>query len=139
MKRKDALRQRAIEIARLALDKKASSVVVLDMSGLVYYTDYFVICTAGNVTHAGALADHVEEGMRKAHRLRPIGVEGRQHAHWVLMDYGDVVVHIFEKETREHYELEKLWLDAPEVAVEEAQDKAAVGRKDQGGVPEKGR
>ncbi len=137
LKRKDASRRRAIEIARIALDKKASSVVVLDMSGLVYFTDYFVICSADNVTHAGALVDHIEQGMKTAHRLRPIGIEGRQHAHWVLIDYGDVVVHVFDRETREHYELEKLWLDAPEVAVEEAKDKAAVGGKDTGGVSEK--
>lgn len=139
MKRKTSSKAMALEIARLALEKKAESVIVLDMTALVYYTDYFVICSAENATHAGALADNIEEFMKKKRKLAPIGaIEGRASGLWVLMDYGDLVVHIFEKETRRHYELEKLWLDAPEVPIDEAETKVALGRKNKAAVAEAG-
>jgi ribosome-associated protein len=65
-----------------------------------------------------AIAEHIESEFVK-HALRPLSIEGLRYAHWVLMDYGDVIVHIFEDETRAYYELEKLWLDAPRIDIEE--------------------
>lgn len=110
----------------MASDKKAEAIEVLDMGALVTYTDYFVILSGTSTQHAGAIADHIEEGMR-ARGTRPIGVEGRSFAHWVLLDYGDVIVHVFVPETREFYELDKLWLDAPRVGLDE--DKARLDRE----------
>lgn len=130
MNQKLSSRQRAQEIARLALDKKAYDVVILEVGPLVFYTDYFVICTADNSIQAQAIADNVEGGMKKDHKLTPIGIEGHQNAQWVLLDFDSVVVHVFEKETRQRYELSKLWLDAAEVPVEEAKTKAPVGGQD---------
>jgi ribosome-associated protein len=118
---------KALEAARLASDKKASDVAVLDMSGLAPFTDYFVICSGESTQQVRAIVENVEEGLA-ARKLRPIGVEGKAHLHWVLMDYGDVVVHVFERETRQFYGLEKLWLDAPRVEFDEGTP--LLGRKD---------
>ncbi len=65
-----------------------------------------------------AIAEHIEEDLAKI-GLKPLSVEGLSYSHWVLLDYGDIIVHIFESETRHYYELEKLWLDAPRIEVEE--------------------
>lgn len=88
------------------------------MKGLVTFTDYFVVCSAESTQWVKAIVDHIEETLSKR-KLRPLGIEGRQYSHWVLMDYGDTVVHVFEQETRQYYELEKLWLDAPRVLLNE--------------------
>lgn len=114
-------KEKALEIARLALGKKAADVRVLDMAGLVTYTDYFVICSGRSTQQVKAIVENIEEGL-SSRKLRPSGVEGRGFAHWVLLDYGDVIVHVFEKETRDYYELDKLWLDAPKVRVNEDTD-----------------
>jgi ribosome-associated protein len=114
-----------------ALDRKALELVVLDMAGLVMYTDFFVICSGQSTQQVKAIVERIEEGL-KGGGIRPQGVEGRTFAHWVLMDYGDVIVHVFEEETREFYELDKLWMDAPRVAVDEDTD--ILGREDQGRV-----
>jgi ribosome-associated protein len=124
-------REKALEIARLALDRKALELVVLDMAGLVMYTDFFVICSGQSTQQVKAIVERIEEGL-KGGGIRPQGFEGRTFAHWVLMDYGDVIVHVFEEETREFYELDKLWMDAPRVAVDEDTD--ILGREDQGRV-----
>jgi ribosome-associated protein len=103
--------------ARLANDKKAVDLKVLDLQGVAVFTDYFVICSGDSTTQVKAIVDNIEDGLA-AQKVKPLGIEGRSHAHWVLMDYGDVIVHVFERETREYYELEKLWLDAPEVKLD---------------------
>jgi ribosome-associated protein len=97
------------------------------MKDLVAFTDYFVVCSGESTTQVKAVAEHIEETLSKE-KVRPLGVEGFDYSHWVLMDYGDVIVHVFEDETRRYYELEKLWLDAPRVQLNE--DKGALGRKD---------
>ena len=83
------------------------------------FTDYFVICSGESTTQVKAITEHIESEFMK-HALRPLSIEGLRYAHWVLMDYGDVIVHIFKDETRAYYELEKLWLDAPRIDVDEA-------------------
>jgi ribosome-associated protein len=120
-------REKALKIARLALDKKADDVRVLDLRGLVSFTDFFVICSGESTQKVKAIVDNIEDGL-SGKKIRPLGIEGRTFGHWVLMDYDDVVVHVFEGETRSYYELEKLWLDAPVVPVDE--DKDNLGRKD---------
>jgi ribosome-associated protein len=98
------------------------------MKGLVSFTDYFVLCSGESTQQVKAIVDHIEEAL-SGRRVKPLGIEGRGFGHWVLMDYNDVVVHVFEAETRRYYELEKLWLDAPRVPVDE--DTNPLGRKNE--------
>lgn len=84
------------------------------MGDLVHYTDYFVICSGTSTQQVEAIADNIEDELRQI-GFKPSGVEGKRNAQWVLMDYGDMVVHVFEQEVRSFYELEKLWLDAPRI------------------------
>ena len=111
----------SIEKARLAAiasqDKKAIDPVILEIKGLTIIADYFVVCSGESKTQVGAIADHIQEAVGRA-GVRPLSVEGKSFNTWVLIDYGDVIVHVFEKETRVFYELEKLWLDAPHIKVE---------------------
>ena len=110
--------KKAAEIARLALDKKASDVVILELKGLAGFTDYFVICSGDSSVHVKTIVEHLQEALLKK-KIRPLGIEGEKAGRWVLMDFGDVIVHIFDDETRRYYELEKLWLDAPRLPVED--------------------
>lgn len=106
------------EIARCALEKKAHDVLELDMRGLVGYTDFFVICSGRTDRQVKAIHDAIHEGLKRAHGILPRRVEGLGGAQWVLMDYLDVVVHLFTPATREFYRLERLWGEAPARAVE---------------------
>lgn len=103
-----------MQAARAATAKKAKETTILQLKGLAIFTDYFVICSGESTTQVRAIAEHVKEELLK-HSIRPISIEGLSYAHWVLIDYGDVVVHVFEDETRDYYELEKLWLDADRI------------------------
>jgi ribosome-associated protein len=98
--------------AQAADDKKAFDILILDLRALTYIADYFVICSGSNVTQVGAIADGVGQALAMA-GIHPSHVEGEVEASWVLMDYGDIVVHIFDEQTRAYYCLEKLWGDAP--------------------------
>jgi ribosome-associated protein len=105
----------AIEIARriveLAEDKKASDIVVLELAPLTTLADYFVICSGGSERQLDAIGDGLMEGLR-AEKLRPIGREGLAISHWVLLDYGAVVVHILTPPERDYYGIEKHWSEA---------------------------
>ena len=95
-------------------DKKAGDIVVLELKGLTVIADYFIICSAGGAAQAGAIASEIEKRLGRK-KIKPIGIEGLRQGSWILMDYGDVIVHIFDEETRQYYGLERLWLDAPRV------------------------
>ena len=114
-----------LEIARLlakaALDKKAEDLVILDVRGLASFTDYFVIMSGRSTRHVQGLAEIVDKVLRDK-KIRNENAEGLSEGYWVLLDYNDVVVHIFYSEARDFYNLEGLWHDAPRVPVE---DKAA--------------
>lgn len=97
--------------------KKALEPVILDLRGITPISDYFVICSGSSSTHIKGLADSVTTEFEKK-GIRCNRIEGYQNADWVLMDYGDVVVHIFTEELREFYSLERLWGDAPKVLLE---------------------
>jgi len=99
-----------------ALDKKAIDPVVLDLRKASAFTDFFLICTGANARQVKAIADAVEESLRKT-GLRPTLVEGVERAEWVLIDYFDFVVHVFTPSTRTFYDLERLWGDAERVDV----------------------
>jgi ribosome-associated protein len=101
------------EIARLAADKKALEVVELDLRGVLGYTDYFLICSGNTSRQTKAIHDGILEGLKREHDTLPRCVEGASRADWILMDYLDVVVHIFTPEARDYYRLEQLWGEAP--------------------------
>jgi len=101
------------EIARYAADKKAAGLVLLDLREIVGYTDYFVICSGSTGRQTKAIHDGILEGMKHDHDLRPRRVEGANGAEWILMDYLDVVAHIFTPQARDYYRLEELWGEAP--------------------------
>ena len=107
------------EIARYAADKKAIDVVEIDLRGVVGYTDYFLVCSGNTGRQAKAIHDGILEGLKREHDLLPRKVEGSAQGGWILMDYFDVVVHIFTPETREFYRLEQLWGEAPARVAEE--------------------
>ncbi|HEY1688510.1 MAG TPA: ribosome silencing factor [Solirubrobacteraceae bacterium] len=101
------------EIVELATDRKARDVVEIDMRSLAGYTDWFVICSGGSDRQVKAIHDAILEGCKHKHGLAPRRVDGVEQANWVLMDYLDVVVHIFTPQTRDFYRLEQLWGEAP--------------------------
>ena len=100
-------------IAALAGDKKAADVVALEVGEVLGYTDYFVICSGNTDRQTKAIHDGIHEGLKKDHGLLPRRVEGVGESRWILMDYLDVVVHVFTPETREFYGLERLWGEVP--------------------------
>ncbi len=108
----------AMAILEAAWSKNAFGTRVLDVSRVASFTDIFVILSGRSDRHVLAIADAIETGMKEK-GVRPIGVEGRRAGTWVLLDYGDVIVHVFETATRDFYDLERLWSDAEEVAVTE--------------------
>ena len=108
---------RALLAVQAGLDKKAGDPVVLDVRGLSGVADYFVVLSADSERQAAAVADAVDERLEAAGASR-LGAEGRSGGSWVLLDFGDVVVHVMEPETRRFYDLEGLWADAPRVRVE---------------------
>jgi ribosome-associated protein len=109
--------QIATAVAEYASDRKAQDVVALDLRGIIAYTDYFVICTGRTERQTKAIHDAIYIGMKSQHGRLPQRVEGLPGARWILMDYLDVVVHVFTPETREFYRLEQLWGEAPAHAV----------------------
>ncbi len=101
-------------ISQIVADRKAIDVVVLDMANASSITDYFLICSGGSERQVQAIADAIDEQVKKA-GMTALGVEGYRDGHWILMDYGDVIVHIFSQETRDFYDLERLWVNAPKI------------------------
>lgn len=99
-------------IVDLAADKKAADIVLLDVGGLTTVADHFVICSGGSERQLGAIADGIIEGL-KAEGIRPLGREGGAGSHWLLLDYGTVIVHVFAPPERDFYQLERLWAEAP--------------------------
>lgn len=104
----------ALRAAGAADDKKAYDIIVLDLREITYITDYFVICSCGSSPQVKAVFDWIDETLARAGE-RPNHIEGQAEASWVLMDYGSVVVHIFDDQSRIYYSLERLWREAPRV------------------------
>jgi len=107
-------------VAELASDGKAERIVALDLRGLTSVADYFLICSGRSDRQVKAIHDRIHLGMKNAHGFLPTRVDGLAQAQWVLMDYGDVIVHIFMPETRDFYRLEQLWGEAPARSFEPA-------------------
>lgn len=102
---------------RSASDKKATDMVVLDLRQIASFAEYFIIASGANQRQVQAVADEIEEQLKKQLGRRSVRIEGYGTAEWVLMDYGDFIVHIFNKEAREFYDLERLWRDAGKVSL----------------------
>lgn len=105
---------RARDAVSAALDRKAQDLRVLHLGRVTDFTDYFLICSGTSDRQVQAIADGIQERLR-AEKVRPLHVEGYTRAQWVLLDYGDLVVHVFQEEPRRFYALERLWGDAPDV------------------------
>ena len=103
----------AAAAARYASARKALEIVQLDLREIIGYTDYFVICSGRTDRQTKAIHDAIHQGMKSEHGMLPRRVEGFPEARWILMDYLDVVVHVFTPEIRDYYRLEQLWGEAP--------------------------
>ena len=103
----------ADRVAAIASDRKAIDIRVLDVRGMISYTDYFVVCSGKTDRQARAIHDAVRKEMKDEHGVLPRRVEGDREARWILMDYLDCVVHIFTPDARSYYRLEQLWGEAP--------------------------
>ncbi|HUI27449.1 MAG TPA: ribosome silencing factor [Candidatus Kryptonia bacterium] len=111
-------RETALLCVRFALEKKAYDVALLEVSELTSLADYFLVCTGRSDTQVQAIAQGIEENLRRL-GIRLLAVEGVSRGQWVLMDFGDVIVHIFFEPVREFYDLERLWSQAPRVTLPE--------------------
>jgi ribosome-associated protein len=107
-------KEKALLCAQAALDHKAIDLAILEVKKLSSFADYFVISSGSSDRQVQAIASHIEEKLGKQ-GLHPLGIEGKREGRWVLLDYGDVIIHIFYNPIREFYDLERLWSDAPKV------------------------
>lgn len=111
------------EIVKLAIfcaeEKKANNLVVVDLRDVASFTEFFVITSGSNQRQVQAIADEINEQLKKQLSTKPVRIEGYNAAEWVLLDYGDFIVHVFEQKAREFYDLERLWRDAKKVQLPE--------------------
>jgi len=124
----DESQEVAVAAARAAAAKQAEDIAILDVHGLIVITDFFVICSGGTERQVKTIVYEVEKALRELDR-KPVRREGETEGRWVLLDYVDVVVHVFAEEEREYYDLERLWRDAPRVAFDD-EGRAAAGSLD---------
>jgi ribosome-associated protein len=115
-----AARKLALAIAESALDRKAINVEIIDVAGKVDYADYVVVMSGRSDRQVSALAKNLDADLSAKTAAKCLSVEGLPQASWVLMDFGDVIVHIFHEDTRGYYDLESLWIDAPRIPVVES-------------------
>jgi ribosome-associated protein len=118
---------RALVVAAAVSAKSGHDVVVLDVGPIISIIECFVLASATNTRQVRTIVDEIEQALREHDDSRPISIEGRDDATWVLLDYGDIVVHVFLEETRAFYDLDRLWADAPRIPFEEPQTLAADG------------
>ncbi len=119
------VRKTVLEVARLLKDDKAKDIIVLDLRGLTSITDYFVICTVNSTTQTKSIVRDIEELLLRK-KLKPINPVENYNSPWVLFDYNDFVLHIFLKEGRDFYQLERLWSDAEMIFSSEDEDNGEV-------------
>lgn len=111
-----------LEAAKAAAAKKAEDLIILDVSQQLVITDHFLICSGNTERQVKTIADEVEKHLLEQRRVKPYRREGTREARWVLLDYVDFVVHVFHREDREYYDLERLWSDAAVVPFDEYQE-----------------
>ncbi|MCD6154083.1 MAG: ribosome silencing factor [Syntrophobacterales bacterium] len=115
-------RNTVLRCINAALGKKAKNLTILKVKELSSFADYFIICSGTSDRQVKAIAGFIEETLKKSGIL-PLGIEGKNSGNWILMDYGDVIIHIFYEPTREFYDIERLWSDAPSMIIEESVEK----------------
>ena len=112
--------QRKLMVAAgAASDRKAQEMVALDIRKIASFAEFFLICSGGSTRQVQAIADEVMEKLREARDARPLHTEGYETATWILLDYGDLIVHVFTEDSRQFYQLERLWRDAERVELPE--------------------
>lgn len=109
--------EKAQEIVKILDKKKGRDIQLLEIRNLSTLGDYFILASGNSNTQVKALSDDVDDEMNKQFKVNPLRIEGQQAAQWILMDYGDVMVHVFQDEARSFYDLERLWSDAPKVDI----------------------
>lgn len=114
--------QKALLCAQVAADHKAENTLIYEVVEFVSFADYFVICSGRSTRHVHSIAEHIEEALAQR-RVKPMGVEGLTEGQWVLLDYNDVIIHIFYQPMRAFYDLEGLWWEARQVEFSEIQRK----------------
>jgi ribosome-associated protein len=120
-------REKAQVVAEASLERAAEEVVALDVGNAVSFADVFVICTGRSDRQVRSIADAIEEAVVE-HGERPLGIEGYDEGRWVLMDFADVIVHVFQQEVRRRYDLERLWSDAPKLDLHLEEEDPSNGR-----------
>ncbi len=120
---------------RATLGKKAQDVVVMDVRGLTSLADAFIICSGRSSRQVTAIADHIKRTLKKQ-SIKPLNVEGTGQGHWVLMDYGHVIIHVFYEQTRRFYDLESLWADAERFTIDSPENDERIPEP---GPPPEGR
>jgi ribosome-associated protein len=120
---------RALACTHAALDRKAYDLVVLETTKLTSIGDYFILCSGRSDTQVQAIAEGIQQHLAAAHGLKPLSVEGMERGQWVLIDYGDVVVHVFYVPVRAFYDLDRLWTRAPRVELPEPYQTQANSQK----------
>lgn len=118
VKKEPDAKKRVLACVNASLEKKATNIVIMKVKEMSAFTDYFVILSGNSDRQVQAISSAIRENMKKGGVL-PLGIEGENHGQWVLMDYEDVVVHVFYAPVREFYNLERLWSDAPNMEVAE--------------------
>ncbi len=111
-------REKALLCVRFALEKKAYDLVLMEVGELTSLADYFLVCTGRSDTQVQAITQSIEESLKR-YGIRPLSIEGYARGQWAVVDYGDVVIHIFVEPLREFYDLERLWARAPRVRLPE--------------------
>ena len=118
LNRSDELKQRITPYLKEIFERKAERVVAMDIGKLTSYADVIIVVTATSQRQAAAISEHLYIKMKQKNNM-PLGVEGMKEGSWALLDYGDVIIHIFNRETREFYDIEGLWSDAPRLDLSE--------------------
>ena len=116
---------------KAVMGRKATNVVALDVAELTSYADVFIICSGSSNRQVSAIADFIQSDLKK-HKIKPLSVEGTQDGHWVLLDYGHVIIHVFFEPVRQLYDLEGLWIDAQRITtptLEKQTDTSRSSRK----------
>lgn len=122
----NAARELAVSVAIAGLDKKALAIEILDVTGKVDYADFLVVMTGRSDRHVHSIATGIEEALLRKNKVKPLSVEGLATATWVLIDFGECVVHVFQEDARRLYDIEGLWIDAGRVPLPEDEQKVAA-------------
>ncbi len=120
-------KQKTLLAARAALEKKAGDLIIYDVSAITPMADYFIICSGDSHRQVRAIRDHIDEALAEK-GSHPFSTEGENTCRWILMDYSDLIIHIFKEEVRRFYSLERLWGDAPQLDVNERHEPAGAAR-----------